>query len=114
MPKHYYTYIVASRSHTLYIGFTSNIEQRMWQHKHKVFEGFSSKYNCNRLVLLEEYSSAGTAIAREKVLKGWLRARKIEMIELSNPTWLDLSEDWGKPSSNRRSFALRMTIFARG
>jgi putative endonuclease len=97
MPKHYYTYIVASRSHTLYIGFTSNIEQRMWQHKHKVFEGFSSKYNCNRLVLVEEYSSAGTAIAREKVLKGWLRARKIELIELSNPTWLDLSEDWGTP-----------------
>jgi len=97
MSKSYYTYIVASRSHTLYIGFTSDIEQRMWQHKNKVFEGFSSKYNCNRLVLLEEYSSAGTAIAREKVLKGWLRARKIELIEISNPTWVDLSEHWGQP-----------------
>ncbi len=93
MTQSYYTYIVAGRSHTLCIGFTGDIERRMRQHKNKVFEGFSSKYNCNRLVLLEEYNSAGTAIAREKHLKGWLRSRKIELKEEANPTWIDLSEN---------------------
>ena len=97
MPQSYYTYIVASRSHTLYIGVTSNLEQRIWQHKNKEYEGFSATYNCNRLVWFERYSNAGTAIAREKRLKGWLRAGKIELIEISNPTWSDLSEGWGRP-----------------
>jgi putative endonuclease len=97
MPENYYTYIVASRSHTLYIGFTGNLEQRIWQHKNKIYEGFSAKYNCNRLVWFERYTHPGTAIAREKQLKGWLRARKIDLIESANPTWLDLSENWGKP-----------------
>ena len=95
MPKHYYTYIVASRSHTLYIGVTSNLEQRIWQHKNKAHEGFTANYNCNRLVWFETYSNAATAITREKELKGWRRARKIELIEKSNPTWTDLSENWG-------------------
>jgi putative endonuclease len=97
MPKNYYTYIVASSSHTLYIGVTSNIEQRIWQHKSKEFEGFSATYNCNRLVWFERYTQAGTAIAREKQLKVWVRAKKIELIEQANPTWADLSESWGKP-----------------
>ena len=97
MPKSYYTYIVASRSRTLYIGVTSNLEQRIWQHKNKGYEGFSAKYNCNRLVWFERYTHSVTAIAREKELKGWLRARKIELIEASNTSWADLSEDWGSP-----------------
>ena len=98
MPKSYYTYIVASRSHTLYIGVTSNLEQRMWLHKNKTHEGFSATYNCNRFVWFETYSNAITAITREKELKGWRRARKIELIEKANPTWNDLSEDWGSPT----------------
>jgi putative endonuclease len=69
MPKSYYTYIVASRSHTLYIGVTSKIEQRIWQHKNKACEGFSATYNCNRLVWFERYTNAETAIAREKELR---------------------------------------------
>jgi putative endonuclease len=97
MFKSYYTYIVASRSRTLYIGVTSNLERRIWQHKHKVHEGFTASYNCDRLVWFETYNSAGTAIAREKELKGWRRARKIELIEIENPSWIDLSEDWGRP-----------------
>ncbi len=97
MHETYYTYIVASRSHTLYIGFTSNLEQRIRQHKNKIYEGFSAKYNCNRLVWFERYTHPGTAIALEKQLKGWLRARKIALIETTNPTWVDLSENWGKP-----------------
>ncbi len=95
MPKSYYTYIAASRSHTLYIGVTSNIEHRIWQHKTKAHKGFSATYNCNRLVWFETYNNAATAITREKELKGWRRARKIELIEKSNPTWSDLSENWG-------------------
>jgi putative endonuclease len=97
MSKSYYTYIVASRSRTLYIGVTNNLEQRIWQHKNKVHEGFTANYNCNRLVCFETYSSAGTAIAREKELKGWRRARKIKLIEITNPSWSDLSEEWGRP-----------------
>jgi putative endonuclease len=96
MPKSYYTYIVASRSQTLYIGVTSNIEQRIWQHKNKAYEGFSARYDCNRLVWFETYSHPITAITREKELKGWLRVRKIELIHETNPTWSDLSEGWGQ------------------
>ena len=97
MPKNYYTYIVASRSRTLYIGVTSNLEQRIWQHKNKEDEGFTAAYNCDRLVWFERYTNAGTAIAREKELKGWRRVRKIELIETTNPSWSDLGKSWGQP-----------------
>jgi putative endonuclease len=97
MFESYSTYIVARRSRTLYIGVTGNLEHRIWQHKTKAHEGFTANYNCNRLVWFETYSSAGTAIAREKELKGWRRARKIELIEITNSTWRDLSEDSGRP-----------------
>ena len=107
MPKNYYTYIVASRSRTLYIGVTSNLEQRIWQHKNKEYEGFTAAYNCNRLVWFEQYSNVGAAIAREKELKGWRRARKIELIEETNPSWSDLSESWGQPLSLTADPSLR-------
>jgi putative endonuclease len=85
MPAHqerlYYTYIVASRSHTVYIGMTGNLHLLVFQHKQKTFEGFSADYNCNRLVWFERFMSPGAAIAREKQLKGWIRAKKIALIE---------------------------------
>ena len=93
----YYVYIMASRSLTLYIGFTSNIEKRVWQHKNGTFEGFSKSYNCTRLVFLERYQTALVGIAREKQLKRWSRVKKLALIREANPTWIDLSEDWGKP-----------------
>ena len=93
----YYTYIVASRSHNFYVGMTSDIGGRIWQHKNGVFEGYSKKYNCNRLVWFERFVFVKDAIAREKQLKGWTRVKKIVLIERQNPTWLDLSEEWGKP-----------------
>lgn len=68
----YYTYIVASRSHNFYVGMTSDIEGRVWQHKNGVFEGYSKKYNCNRLVWFERHPFVQSAIAREKQLKGGL------------------------------------------
>jgi len=93
----YYTYIVASRSHTLYVGVTSGIELRMRQHKEGRFEGYSKRYKCNRLVWFERYGDINLAVAREKQLKGWSRAKKLALIERANPAWVDLSEQWGKP-----------------
>jgi len=90
----YFTYIVASRSHTLYIGMTGDLMKRVFEHKQKIHEGFSATYNCNRLVWFERFAEPGNAIAREKQLKGWIRAKKIALIEKENPTWDDLSEGW--------------------
>ena len=98
MSEHmYYVYIVASRSRTLYIGVTSEIETRVLQHRNGAFEGFSKQYNCNRLVWFERHPFVAEAIAREKQLKGWSRKKKIGLIERENPAWSDLSEEWGKP-----------------
>ncbi len=101
----YFTYIVASRSRTLYIGMTGDLLKRSFQHKDKTFEGFSSKYNCDRLVWFERFTGPRNAIAREKQLKGWRREKKIALIEKVNPTWADLSEGWYAidPSQVRRA-----------
>lgn len=94
----YYVYIVQSSSRrALYIGVTSNIEKRSFQHQHHALGGFTDKYNAVRLVYFERYSDIHTAIAREKQLKGWTRAKKNALIEKMNPGWKDLSADWGKP-----------------
>jgi putative endonuclease len=93
----YFTYIVASRSLTLYIGVTSDLRKRVFEHKRKLRDGFSATYNCNRLVLFERFVDPSNAIAREKQLKGWTRAKKIAWIKKSNPTWIDLSEEWFTP-----------------
>ncbi len=90
----YFTYIVASRSLTLYVGMTGNLEKRVFEHKRKLHEGFSATYNCDRLVWFERFVGVGNAIAREKQLKGWSRAKKIALITKMNPTWIDLSESW--------------------
>jgi putative endonuclease len=90
----YSTYIVASRSRTLYIGVTGELRKRVFQHKWKEYEGFSAKYNCDRLVWFEHYQDIAKAIARETQLKKWNRAKKIALIEQINPTWADLSRDW--------------------
>jgi putative endonuclease len=93
----FYVYIIASRTRVLYIGVTSNLENRVFQHKTKFFEGFTADYNCCRLVYYERYDSPTSAIAREKQLKGWTRSKKLALIQKMNRTWIDLSEEWGKP-----------------
>ena len=99
MKEHlYYTYIVASRSHNLYTGMTSEIEARIWQHKNGVFEGYSKTYKCTRLVWFERHNDVYIAIAREKQIKRWSRAKKLALIEQENPAWVDLSERWSKPT----------------
>lgn len=95
---HFYVYIMASRSLTLYIGFTSKLQLRVSQHKNGTFVGFSKTYNCNRLVYYERFQFAADGINREKQLKRWSRAKKIALIKTVNPAWADLSEDWANPS----------------
>ena len=84
-------YILASkRNGTLYAGVTSNLVQRILQHKYDVVEGFTRRYGVHTLVWYEVHESMETAISREKVIKGWKRAWKLELIEKRNPTWRDL------------------------
>jgi putative endonuclease len=89
-----FTYIVASRSHTLYVGVTGDLQKRVFEHKWKEHEGFTERYNCDRLVWFETHGEIRNAIAREKQLKGWRREKKIALIEKTNPAWVDLSKDW--------------------
>jgi putative endonuclease len=87
-------YILASRRNgTLYVGVTSNLEHRVWQHKKDACSGFTRKYGVHRLVYVELYESIVNAIEREKQLKKWNRAWKLELIESMNPEWRDLWED---------------------
>jgi putative endonuclease len=88
---------MASRSHTLYVGVTNDIECRARQHKNHTFAGFTAKYKVERLVWYQIFGDIRDAIAREKQIKRWRREKKIHLIELENPTWQDLSEEWGKP-----------------
>jgi putative endonuclease len=90
----YFTYVMASRSHTLYIGVTGDLHKRVFQHKWKEQDGFTTRYNCDRLVWFETHQDVAKAIAREKQLKGWRRDKKIVLIEKTNPAWVDLSKDW--------------------
>ena len=81
----YFTYIVASRSRTLYIGITGNLRHRAFEHKLKIRSGFTARYNCNRLVWFERFEEVTAAIDREKELKGWIRTKKVVLIEKDNP-----------------------------
>jgi putative endonuclease len=86
-------YILASeRNGTLYIGVTSDLVKRIWQHKNDVVEGFTNKYQVHLLVYYELYEDIYTAIVREKQLKNWRREWKIALIEKANPVWKDLWE----------------------
>jgi putative endonuclease len=92
--KTYSVYIMASKSRTLYTGVTSNLQHRVWRHRAKRLTGFSAKYNTTRLVYFEHFSEVLAAIQREKQIKGWLRSKKIALIESANRDWKDLSEPW--------------------
>ena len=90
---------MASHSRTLYIGVTSDLHHRVWQHKNGSNEGFSSQYRTTRLVYFEEFVLMQNAIEREKQLKGWSRTKKLTLIEKQNPAWIDLAEEWYHPAS---------------
>ena len=95
-PKRFWVYILTNRprSHVLYTGITSDLQQRTFQHKNKLIHGFASRYNLTRLVYYEMFYRADQAIAREKEIKGWLRIKKIRLIESMNPHWDDLAAGW--------------------
>ena len=91
MSKAYYVYILASaRNGTLYIGVTNDLARRCYEHRERLMPGFTRKYDVNRLVHVESFSDIGFAIQREKRLKKWNRRWKLELIEKTNPQWLDL------------------------
>ena len=92
--KKYYVYIMTSPKGTLYTGVTSDLRNRVYQHKHKLIEGFTKKYKITRLAYFEETTDIHIAIKREKEIKGWRRSKKIALIESINPTWNDLAEGW--------------------
>jgi len=90
-----WVYILASRgAGTLYIGVTTDLRTRIWQHKTGAFGGFTKCYRVNRLVCFEEFRCVRQAIARERALKGWARSRKVMLIEATNPAWTDLAGGW--------------------
>ena len=91
--KQYYVYILTNKKEgTLYIGITSDLKKRVWEHKNKVQKGFTSKYNANKLVYYEVFDDPENAIKREKRLKFWLRQWKLDLINKQNPQWKDLYE----------------------
>ena len=95
--KSYFVYIMASHRRVLYIGVTSDLDKRVWQHQHNVHPwSFTARYGVHKLVYFETYSSIAAAIAREKKLKHFTRAEKIALIEANNPKWRDLSAGCGR------------------
>ena len=94
MSRNYFVYILASASRALYMGVTNDLQRRLFEHKHKLIPGHTQKYNISSLVYFETTLNVSAAVAREKQIKGWTRAKKLALIETNNPAWRDLSEEW--------------------
>ena len=93
--KTYWVYILTNANNkVLYTGVTSNLQQRIWQHKNRETPGFAARYNCDKLVWFAETPDATEAIAMEKAIKAGSRAKKVARIEAMNPNWSDLSANW--------------------
>ena len=95
MEKYYYVYLITNwNNKVIYIGVTNNLERRLYEHKNKLINGFTKKYNIDKLVYFEETTDIKSAITREKELKGWRREKKNRLVEKSNKNWRNLSENW--------------------
>ena len=93
--NNYYVYIMTTwDNRVLYIGVTGDLQKRVFQHKREEIEGFTKQYHVHKLVHYEQFADIKSAIAREKVLKSWVRRKKIALIESDNPNWKDLTLDW--------------------
>ena len=103
----YSVYIVASPSGVLYVGMTNDLPRRVTEHKQKLVLGFTAKYNCHRLMYYENFGAPADAIAREKQIKGWLRQRKLALIETMNPVFADLAAGWFDPEAIRKALSSR-------
>jgi putative endonuclease len=101
----YYVYIMTNPARTLYTGVTNNLQRRVHEHKHKLANGFTKKYNLTTLVYHEATDDVHSAIRRKKQIKGWLRSKKVGLIESANPEWRDLADGWYDtgPDSSLRS-----------
>ncbi len=95
----YYVYILANAGRMLYVGVTNDLQRRIHQHRAKHVPGFTQKYNLTRLVYYAATPNVTAAISREKQIKGWLRAKKIALIEAQNPGWEDLAASWFETSA---------------
>jgi len=92
--KQYFVYIMSNKSRRLYVGITSKLFRRVFQHKNKLLPGFTARYNFDVLVYYEEFSQVPSALTREKEIKGWRREKKLKLILAENPDWSDLSLEW--------------------
>ncbi|NBX65671.1 MAG: GIY-YIG nuclease family protein [Proteobacteria bacterium] len=93
--KEFWVYIMASDFNgTLYVGVTSNIVQRVFQHKTDAIDGFTKEHGIKKLIFLEKHESAESAITREKRIKAWKREWKMNLVEKENPQWIDLAHNW--------------------
>ena len=90
--KIYYVYIMTNKSRTLYTGVTNDLKRRVFEHREHLVPGFTKRYNITRLVYYEQTDDVHSALAREKQIKGWLRKKKVALIESVNPVWQDLGE----------------------
>ena len=100
MVRSYWVYMLASKPRgTLYIGVTNDLHARVFEHKTHLVPGFTSKYGIDRLVYFESTGDVHEALAREKQLKGWLRQKKLALVETMNPMWQDLSAEWFAPGA---------------
>ena len=101
--RQYYVYVMSNKSKTLYVGVTNDLERRVSEHRNGLVRGFTKRYRVRRLVYYEATGSIEAAIAREKQIKGWLRERKVALIESANPEWEDLAREWfGQDTSGRQ------------
>ncbi|MFL6389194.1 MAG: GIY-YIG nuclease family protein [Terriglobales bacterium] len=109
--RRFYIYILSSKLRRMYVGMTNFLFRRVMQHKLGEQDGFTKRYNINRLVYFETFLYVNNCLAREKQIKSWSRAKKVSLIGSLNPTWDDLAADWGtdfkpllrKADSSRRS-----------
>ena len=94
--KHWYVYVMANKPNgVIYIGVTDDIEERIKEHKNKIYpKSFTARYNCDKLVYFEEFENGEEAAVREKQFKKWKRNWKVKLIEEMNPSWSDLSMNW--------------------
>ena len=103
MQRTYYVYILTNRSGTLYVGMTGDLVRRVDEHRRHAVPGFTSRYKIDRLVYYETFQQVDDAIAREKQLKGWVRAKKTALIDEANPGWCDLWTQVQEPTEPERS-----------
>src|SRR5215470_17664980 len=99
--KTYFVYIMSNKSRRLYVGITSRLYSRVFEHKNKVLPGFTARYQFDMLIYYEEFAWVTDAIAREKEIKGWRREKKVQLILTENPDWADLSAEWEEDPSWR-------------